>query len=259
MAVGPAGGATWSTINPALAKALRLPGEEKGPFNFADPLDTSRVVAADGSLLIVDWTVHEEGSLAFWVGRERTVQRTRELHHRLKNTLQIMVSLLGFQASRLSDPRIQEEFARAEARVLAVARLHEPAYASRDFSQVEFGQYLQQLVHGLASKDAPRVRLITDEVAIPMDDAVPLAVIANELIANALENSRSDTVRVQLRYEPAKKLSLTVSDGGIGFDAVEPGGALELIDLFVDQLQGTLQTRSADGPDVSVTFQLRDE
>ena len=254
MAISPAGATVWTAINPAFAARLGLGANDNGPFDLADRVDPSRVTAPDGSVVMVNWTVHQDGASTLWVGRERTANVLRELHHRLKNNLQIILSLLSFQAAHLETPELKVPFAQAESRVRAVARLHELAYTSSDLSEVEFGGYLRHLVRALAAGQPLAVTLDAVEVVLSMNQAVPLALISHEFVCSALERSNSTTIHVCLQYEEAGRLSLTIEGDGAG----EPGVDLELVSMFVDQLRATLHAHTSPGVQLAVSFPLAD-
>jgi two-component sensor histidine kinase len=251
MAVGPAGSSQWTALNPALAARLGFTEENVA---VAD-LDPHNLTSRDGTRLAVDWTVHEADGLAYWVGRERRPNLARELHHRLKNNLQFVLSLLAFQASRLTDAA-RAQFETAESRIRAVARLHESVYASADFSEVEFGAYLQALIRDLSADDEAPIRVDVVDVVLPMEQAVPLAIIAHELVRNALQHSGASVIHVSLRYADEGKLCLSVVDDGAGMESASRGSGLELVDLLVGQLEGTQRAQPWAGLHVAVTFPL---
>lgn len=242
MAIGPEGTTRWTAVNPALAARLGWTPEDAAARELVDALDRSRVLCRDGSYLVVEWDVSADGGIAYWMGRERKTDVVRELQHRLKNNLQVLLSLLSFQSSRSEDSRVRLEFRKAEARVRAVARLHEPAYSSPGFSEVEFGAYLWHLVRDLA----PGATVEAEDVVLSMEHAVPLALIANELVLAAVEKNAE--LSLALHYEDSERLCLSVTGGGA------PG---ELVNLMVEQLRGELRATECEGAQLSVSFRLR--
>ena len=255
MAIGPAGSPTWTSVNPALLARLGFPAGSISPSD----LDPHHLIDCDGSLVPIDWSIHEVDGLSCWVGRERRPNLARELQHRLKNHLQFVLSLLAFQSSRSTDSEARAELSTAESRTRAVARLHEAVHASADFSEVEFGSYLRQLVHYLASGEAASVSTEAVEVALRMEQAVPLAVIAHELVSTALEDPTESAITVRLQYVPDGKLSLRVVANGPAIPSAIPASRLELVEIFVEQLHGSHAVQDADGLDVSVTFPLQEQ
>ncbi len=117
----------------------------------------------------------------------------REIHHRVKNNLQVIVSLLGMQSRHTHDAQVLTAFREAESRLRAIAHIHECLYASDDLTEVEFGGYVTTLANELVQLHASapdQIKLeseITDLV-LHIERAIPLGLIANELILNALKH-----------------------------------------------------------------------
>ena len=259
MAAGPTGSDYWTALNPAFANRLGIPGADGELLKVPHPRDPSRLVSRDGSYVDVDWTVREEDGVTYWVGREKNLHQARELHHRLKNNLQFVISLLSFQATRLKDVGARGQFTKAESRIRAVAHLHEAAYASLDLSQVEFAAYLRRLVHDLAFGEVLEAHVDAIDVVLSMEQAVPLAIIAHELVSNALQHAGASAIRVSLRYEQVNRVCLSVADDGDGTKTSVHGTGLELVDLFADQLRARVHHRIDNGLHVSVNFELGEE
>jgi two-component sensor histidine kinase len=122
-------------------------------------------------------------------------------------------------------------------------------------SDIEFGAYLRQLVRDLSSGEGLQVRVDVEEVALSMEQAMPLALVAHELVADALGHAGVSELAVVLRYEPGDRLLLNVSDDGVEVLSGDAAGdGLELVTLFVDQLGGLLSRNADKGTNVFVTF-----
>lgn len=190
----------------------------------------------------------------------------KELHHRVKNNLQVISSLLELQAHELSDPRMIRLFQESQGRVRSLALVHEQLYRSEDLSQVDFAAYVRELVERLAQGTgtaAARVRLDFDlaPCQLPLDVAIPCGMIVNELVANALEHAfpagRSGAIRIAFR-ELADGYLLTVSDDGVGLPAgllVGKAGTLGLkvVQALTRQIRGRLELE----PGAGAVFTLR--
>ncbi len=144
-----------------------------------------------------------------------------ELHHRVKNNLQVMTSVISLQASRITDPQIRSVLRVTQNRVRAIAGVLGP-YSTPDLSTVHFGQYLGHLIRELAAEYAISDRVQTDvrtaDIAVDLDHAIALALIANELTANALEHAFPGDGR--------GKIGVSLSYGGVpmhGTSAMEHG------------------------------------
>ncbi|MBC7882854.1 MAG: PAS domain S-box protein [Anaerolineae bacterium] len=151
----------------------------------------------------------------------------REIHHRVKNNLQVVTSLLGLQALKLGDTAAAAALADSQQRIHSIALVHEHLYRSEGLAGVEFRTYLEQLTDMLLStygERAGRVQLKLDIEAEPLDIdlAVPLGLVVNELVGNALKhafpNDRTGQVRVELKATTSGGWRLAVEDDGIGFD-----------------------------------------
>jgi two-component sensor histidine kinase len=207
--------------------------------------------------------------------RERFVS---DIHHRLKSNLQVITSIVSLQASRAVDPQIRDVLRGIHNRVRAIAVMHEPAYSTADFSTIHFGMYLEHLVRELAAEYAPsgdRIELDirAADIALDMDDAIALALIANELVANAFEHAfegdRSGTIAVTLSYRGAPTRTpaagygeLRVSDNGVGltagldFKTAESTG-FYLVNALTRQLRGRIRLdERVQGTSFLVAFPL---
>jgi two-component system, sensor histidine kinase PdtaS len=182
-----------------------------------------------------------------------------EIHHRVKNNLQIIYSLLNLQSARITDPAALDMLRDSQNRVRSMALIHQTLYGSRDFARVDFALFIDTLLPVLADSYGidPRrvsVRVDVEPVRLPINSAVPCGLVVNELIANAFKHAfpgqRSGEIRVALTRQPGDEALLTVSDNGIGLpehlDADETGTlGLQLVNLLASQLNGAIAiTRS---------------
>lgn len=168
----------------------------------------------------------------------------KEIHHRVKNNLQVVLSLLGLEAGKITDRHARDRLQMLRDRVGVIARVHEQLYASDDFARIDFGEHLERMVANLqALYDGAADATITvkaEKLFCNLETAVPLGLVANELITNSLKHAfpagRRGTVRVALRRQPAgDRVELVVADDGIGMgrivmDGVGTGGAAGLAD-----------------------------
>ncbi|HDQ73641.1 MAG TPA: PAS domain S-box protein [Chloroflexi bacterium] len=177
----------------------------------------------------------------------------KEIHHRVKNNLAIVAGLLDFQAARVEDEQAREAFLESQNRVYTMAHIHEHLYRSDDLARIEMADYLVNLMNHLRqSYGAYGVELAVqaDDIALPVDVAIPCGLIVNELVSNALQHAFSperrkpgpDRVAVEL-YEREGELTLTVGDNGVGlppdFDQQNLSSlGLKLTDMLSRQLGG---------------------
>ena len=209
--------------------------------------------------------------------RERTTL-VREIQHRVKNNLQMIVSLINLQADRISDPGTLTALQETQNRVRAIAAVHESLYATRDFGTISLGPYLQHLLRDLGSlyDSGNRIQLdlVSADLALDIRDAIPLALISNELLSNSLRHAfpgdRQGLVTIRLGYVEAPDRStapdeaeLFISDDGIGlpegpgsFERTNSTG-FELLRLLVAQLHGKMDVQSSSaGSSFRISFPL---
>jgi PAS domain S-box-containing protein len=200
--------------------------------------------------------------------REKEVM-LREIHHRVKNNLQVISSLFSLQAGHVKDAEARRILREGQARVRSMALIHDKLYRSGDLSKIDFGDYLQSLSAHLFQAlmaDAGRIRLETQlpEVFLDINAAVPCGLLANELITNALEHAfpegRRGVIRIGLRRLADGGVELCVADDGVGF----PEGldfrrteslGLQIVNLLVGQLEGTIDLDPEKGTSFTVRFQ----
>jgi two-component sensor histidine kinase len=194
-----------------------------------------------------------------------------EIHHRVKNNLQVVHSLLDLQAEKIDDEAIVEMLRESQNRVKSMALIHQMLYQSTDFSQVDFARFIRLLVTTLTSSygmDADRIALSINAVAVylPINLAIPCGLIVNELVSNALKyafpRGNRGTITIDLSTDPARRVMLSVSDDGIGIpEKVDLDGGLtlglQLVMLLTDQLGGELTIRRANPTRFGVAFEIK--
>lgn len=178
----------------------------------------------------------------------------KEIHHRVKNNLQVISGLLDLQAHHIKDRGTVNVYKESQNRVITMALIHEKLYQSRDLARVDFVSYIGDLSETLfasygVSMDRVQLVLDSEEVDLVIDTAIPCGLIVNELISNALKHAfpdgREGRIRVAFRSMAGDNYSLTVQDDGVGF----PQGfdyrktktlGLQLVRVLIDQLGGTI-------------------
>jgi PAS domain S-box-containing protein len=196
----------------------------------------------------------------------------KEIHHRVKNNLQVVSSLLGLQHDTIQDPRALRFFRESERRIQAMALVHETLYETSDFGRVNLALYLPMLSAQLrgaygVTPDRVAVHLHVAEVRLPLDTAVPCGLIVSELLANCFKHAfpegHTGAVTLTLTRE-ADGIRLCVQDTGCGLPADLDIGHTEslgfqLVSALADQLQGTLTLARDGGTTVTLTFPFPDE
>jgi two-component sensor histidine kinase len=192
----------------------------------------------------------------------------REIHHRVKNNLQIVHSLLDIQSARISDKAARDMLRVSQSRIRSMALIHQTLYASNDFAKVDFGRFLDALVpvliasYGVDSGQIA-VHVDVDPVRLPIDAAVPCGLVVNELITNALKHAFAGRdhgeIRVALTRMANNETLLSVSDDGIGMPdgidiAMTDTLGLQLVGLLADQLGGTLTIHRSNPTRLALKF-----
>lgn len=199
--------------------------------------------------------------------REKEVM-LKEIHHRVKNNLQIVSSLLRLQAHGLKNAETVAAFEESGSRVQSMALVHEKLYQSSSLSELDFAAYAQSLTDSLlrAFGTDPaliRLRLEMDRVHLDINHAIPCALILNELVTNALKyafpaGGRGE-IWIRLHRDPDGTTHMGVGDNGIGLPArVDPDQTeslgLQLVSTLVRQLRGRLETHRTNGIEYAITF-----
>jgi len=195
----------------------------------------------------------------------------REIHHRVKNNMQVMSSLLSLQSRAASNPEISRILEEDQNRIQSMALLHEILYQSEDLATVDFAKYVRRMVDHLFRSygvDQRRIRLRTelDSVGLELDDALPCALLISEVISNSLKHAfpdgRDGEVAILWQRHQASTVSLLLSDNGVGFPSsvdwtTSRSLGLRLVRALAEQLRATLEIRSDTGTEVRLMFQTR--
>ena len=192
----------------------------------------------------------------------------QEIHHRVKNNMTVIMSLLKLQADRVKDKHYREMLGDSMGRIKTMALIHEKLYKAKDLAKVDFNDYLKDMInsmfmsYGLSSH---KVALKTDveDVAFGIDTAIPCGLIINELVSNSLKyafpEAREGEIKVSLRRNDKAEVELTVSDNGVGmpedvdFRKTDSLG-LNLVNTLVGQLQGKIELYREKGTEFIITF-----
>jgi two-component sensor histidine kinase len=179
----------------------------------------------------------------------------KEVHHRVKNNLQVVSSLLSLQSDHVQDLQALESFRDSQNRIRSMALIHEKLYQSPDLARIDFAEYVRNLATFLfhaygADSQVTRLKIQTDDVYLGVDDAVPCGLILNELVSNALKHAfpggRSGEISIGLGESDSGRMILEVSDDGVGFPPdQDPHSSeslgLQLVTTLVSQLDGTFE------------------
>ena len=197
----------------------------------------------------------------------------KEIHHRVKNNLQVISSLLYLQSLKLQDEQAREIFRESQNRVKSMALIHEQLYQTKDFAKVDFAEYLRTLANMIAeSYNEPpsiiEVQIDAEKLHVSIDAAVPAGLIVSELVTNSLKYAFPETAEMAEKSKEiailAQKTSdneiiLTVRDNGIGLNVERPLDSpktlgLRLVKLLTEQLHGSIEVLPQKGAAFCIRF-----
>jgi PAS domain S-box-containing protein len=254
----------WINVN---AIPLFIPGESK-PYQVYATFN--------------DITARKQATDQLRASLDEKVVLLQEIHHRVKNNLQVISSLLDMQAMRSLDPLAAQVLQDSQNRVRAMALVHEKLYRSQDLSSIDIAEYVRGVTGYLLGMYADHSRGVSlnvqvDDVSLDLDMAIPCGLIINELVSNALkyafpsgeggtlseggppDGDRRDEICVQLRAQENGRLALVVSDNGVGLppglDLNSPESlGLRLVSMLAQQLRGSLELDRSGGTRFTITF-----
>ena len=195
----------------------------------------------------------------------------QEIHHRVKNNMQVVASLLQLQASRSGDETVKRALDESRNRIFAMSTMHEILYRSDNLSEIELKPYISKLLNTLVttypvSNVKIDMKIDEDDASISIEKASALGLIINELVSNALKyafpDERNGQITIELKRLAEKKMKLRVKDDGIGlpkgFDWKHPKTlGLQLVQILSeDQLDGALHCHSGQGSLFEVQFEI---
>jgi len=193
----------------------------------------------------------------------------KEIHHRVKNNMQVISSLLSLQVKLMKDETSREALLESQNRVMSIALVHEKLYQSKSFAEIDYHDYLVKIAENLLqSFGVPRGKIRVDirgrNIVLPLEKAIPISLIINELLSNAFKyafpGDRTGTIMVDI-WQKGNRYTLIVKDDGVGLpdeitlDNIETLG-LQLVNSLVAQLVGTISLNRAGGTEFRIEFMI---
>jgi PAS domain S-box-containing protein len=236
---------------------------------------SSRVTrGSDGKVLfydcaIVDVSGRKRAEVQIREAMKEKEVLLKEIHHRVKNNLQIVSSLLSLQSAYLRDTYDRELFKQSQNRVKAMALLHEKLYRSAEITRIDFDEYLKSIMSSLVqSYKTPStvIECIVEEnnILLDIDTAIPCGLIVSELVTNSLKHAFTDRrvgkICVALGHLDQQTLRLSVCDDGVGMKQSTPSETIgapmgwELVRTLTDQLCGSIEISTQVGTQVYIIF-----
>jgi len=193
----------------------------------------------------------------------------KEIHHRVKNNLQVVNSLLRFQSHEIKDEKVVAMFEEAQNRVISMALLHEKLYRSEDLKHIDIQEYFELLIKDLVKNYEIDKNINLDVkvegVDIGIKTLVPLGLIINEIITNSLKYAfterKKGEIKVHLRHLENLNYELIIGDDGVGISngQITEGLGTELVQIFTEQLEGNIERLDVPGTQFRLVFKKIDE
>jgi two-component system, sensor histidine kinase PdtaS len=191
----------------------------------------------------------------------------KEIHHRVKNNLEVVSSLLALQSAQVDDPNVRDAMQEGQNRVQSIGIVHQKLYQRDNLAAVEMRDYFLNLSENVldtfGAEDRVRIQCAMQEIEVDVDTAVPLGLIVNELLTNTLKYAFPDgqkgEVNIKLEKTATGDLHLEVSDNGIGKNGTTQGTGFgsQLVQLLTRQLNGTMREEVHGGTVVHFDFRVR--
>jgi len=192
----------------------------------------------------------------------------REIHHRVKNNLQVVSGLLELQSRHVTDPGSRLIYKESQSRIIAMSLIHEELYQTDDLARVHFFHYIRTLCDNLmlsygVGKEQIEVIIDAQETNMVVDTAIPCGLIVNELVTNALKHAfpkgRKGTIHLKFRSLPGEKYELIVSDDGVGVPKnlnIENLSSLgmQIVSILIQQMGGSIELKREKGTVFRITF-----
>ena len=255
--------------------AGRVARGERGDFVPQRPWTPELASVGEGVTTMAEAIASREAELR--AGLEQRDHMLREIHHRVKNNLQMISSLLNLQAGEIRSPRIRRFFGDAQNRVLTLSILHRHLYERTSWALVDFQRFISDLVRQISvagadggSRSPPRFHIRAPIMAVGPDTAIPVGLIVTEVVSSALDHDFSGVAVPEIRIEAVEsngEVTFVIEDNGLdkNVGSIRPGGrgvfGMTLIRGLAMQLGGdvTITARDGGGTRVVVTFPMGKE
>jgi PAS domain S-box-containing protein len=194
----------------------------------------------------------------------------REIHHRVKNNIQVITSMINLHTSYIQEERYVETFQEIQNRIKTMALIHQKLYQSKDLAKIDFNEYITDLVKDLfrfydikITKIKPVISV--KDVELDIDIGIPCGLIINELVSNSMKhafpNEKKGEIHITLKPADRNNIVMIVSDNGIGFPEEldfknTKTFGLQLVNALVEQLGGNIELKSSDGTEFIITFEI---
>jgi two-component sensor histidine kinase len=252
-----------------------LSGLRKDGTEFPVEIGINPVETGEGPMVlsvILDLSERKQAEQHIQAALQQKDLLLREVHHRVKNNLQVVHSLLDLQALKIRDPGLLTMLRDSQNRIRSMSLIHQTLYQSNDVARVDFEQFLGSLMPQLmesyaVSTGKVKVEIQAANVTLPIHEAIPCGLIVNELVSNALKHgfdgTRQGSIEVLMAQQPDFEIQLSVSNDGHpipeALDIMRTGSlGLQLVNLLTQQLRGQLTVQRNNPTRFTICFRLGD-
>ncbi len=193
-----------------------------------------------------------------------------EIHHRVKNNLNVVVSLLNLQSRKIKDKQAVDSFKESINRIYTMALVHKKLYEEKNFSEINFKNYIQSMIEDMFNaykiKNRVSLKLAIEDVSLNIEQAIPCGLIINELVSNSLKyafpEGEKGTISILSKRLNNNTYQLSVKDDGVGipnhvdFESTDSLG-LKLVNLLVAQLNGKIKIKTNNGTFFKIQFEVK--
>jgi two-component sensor histidine kinase len=187
----------------------------------------------------------------------------KEIHHRIKNNLQLIVSLLNIEAGNNKEVTVDDFLIKGQSRIHSISLIHQNLYETGFYNTVNLQNYIENIVQNLSQiyNSKIDIEINTNETILDVDEAIPFGLIITELVCNAFKHAFKDVksghIKIDIRKNAENKLELILEDNGIGFPENPTSKfaiGLELVQMMVMQLDGKLNRKNQHGTVYYISF-----
>lgn len=186
----------------------------------------------------------------------------KEIHHRIKNNLQLIISLLNIEASKKNDDSIDEYLLKGQSRIHSIAAMHQNLYETEYYDSIKLQNYIESIVFNLTAiyNNDIKIEINTNDTILEVDKAIPVGIIITELVSNSFKHAFTENCEAIIRIDVKKnqnKYELILQDNGIGFPdkpTSKVAIGLELVSMMVLQINGRLNRKNQQGAIYNISF-----
>ena len=186
----------------------------------------------------------------------------KDIHHRIKNNLQLIISLLNIEASKKNDDSIEEYLLKGQSRIHSIAAMHQNLYKTEYYDSIKLQNYIESIVRNLTDiyNNDIKIEINTNDTILEVDKAIPVGIIITELVSNSFKHAFTEKCDASIKIDIKKnqnKYELTLRDNGIGFPEKPTSKVaigLELVSMMVLQINGHLNRKNQQGAIYNISF-----